>query len=236
MIDSLPSYVQEVKDESWRGVITDPSYVFRKEFGFNNLDVRDELSRERSNGIYLRTNARQTRILRPAEYALIRAIAPGRIQMLMDGLLVSGMRYTEFQAFMKNPSWFDGDFIKIPFDAVRKNFVESVDRFVRLSPWGKQIIRQCLSLKINAPSRQSLDESIKQYAYKCRFNKLGISQKMFRKTWESWLTVTYPNINPAFILTSQGHSDYISLRYYLSLPFTEKDKADMKLYTDGWIT
>jgi integrase len=60
-----------------------------------------------------------------------------------------------------------------------------------------------------------------------------ICAKTFRKTWESWLLITYPHRSLEIAL-SQGHTQLTQLNYYANLPFTDQDKEDMKEFVMGW--
>lgn len=52
-----------------------------------------------------------------------------------------------------------------------------------------------------------------------RNNVYGLSVKTFRKTWESWLAASYPDIIE-WICLSQGHTSKTSMAHYLGVPFT----------------
>lgn len=66
-----------------------------------------------------------------------------------------------------------------------------------------------------------------------RRNVWGLSVKSFRKSWESWLTVTYDDRLPLISL-SQGHETETAMRHYWGLPFTSEEKQDIKSMVEGW--
>ena len=66
------------------------------------------------------------------------------------------------------------------------------------------------------------------------FDPSKISAKSMRKTYTSWLRVYYPQMSD-YIFLSIGHSSRTELRHYLGIPFTERDKQEMKEWVEGWI-
>ncbi len=184
--------------------------------------------------IILKSDKRQSRILRPFEFESIRTLAKPYQQLWLDALLTTGMRYEELALFQKNPQWFDKTFIHLPVEANRKHKALK-QRSVRLSRWGQTIIPLFLTNSRPIPNRAGIRADLLGWAKSAGIGIEGISAKMFRKTWESWITIKYPTINPKIILLSQGHNDFVSLNYYLSVPFTEEDKALMGKYTDGYL-
>ena len=64
--------------------------------------------------------------------------------------------------------------------------------------------------------------------------KMKISAKSMRKTYTSWLRAYYPHMSD-YIFLSMGHSSRTELRHYLGIPFTERDKQEMKEWVEGWI-
>lgn len=187
-----------------------------------------------SQPIILKSEKRSSRILRPEEFEKIRAVAKPYQQLWLDALLTTGMRYEELILFQKNATWLDKSFIHLPNEANRKKKVLR-QRSVRLSRWGQTIIPLFLSNSKPLPNRAGIRNDLLTWARQAGIPTEGISSKMFRKTWESWITIKYPTVNPKIILLSQGHNDFVALNYYLSVPFTEEDKIGMSKYTDGYI-
>lgn len=66
-----------------------------------------------------------------------------------------------------------------------------------------------------------------------RKNVWGMSVKSFRKTWESWLTVTYPD-QIDIITQSMGHEAVTAMKHYWGLPFTSDEKMDIRDMVKGW--
>ena len=176
-----------------------------------------------------------TRILRPNEYKLLisKGIDKREYQVFFNALLFTGMRYIEMQRFQKHPEWFDGNFINLPKIAVKKAKRKQLERSVRLTPLGRQLIPFFLDIKRPLPSWQSWQENLKRWADKADIGNKGMGVKTTRKTWESWLMFYYP-YRQFEIALSQGHTSLVSLRYYLNMPFTEHDKMEMKEFVEGW--
>ena len=61
-----------------------------------------------------------------------------------------------------------------------------------------------------------------------------VSVKTFRKTYESWLVVTYPESIP-LIAMCQGHSEPTAMKYYLNIPFDKDEKKEIREHLVGWI-
>jgi integrase len=167
-------------------------------------------------------------ILRPYEYKKIRNSVKRDRQILLDTLLLTGMRYIELERLYANPSWFDGSFIHLPEFAQGKVKRKQKERWIRLSIMGKTMLPQFFELNF-IPDRIAFDKwlsyNFKEYPMICA--------KTFRKTWESWLLITYPHRSLEIAL-SQGHTQLTQLNYYANLPFTDQDKEDMKEFVMGW--
>lgn len=170
----------------------------------------------------------KVRILRPDEYLEIRNGVKREKQILMDCLLLSGMRYEEFLKLRENQDWFDGRFIHLPQWAERKVKRRQLERWIRLSIMGRSIIPQLFDIKV--PKRDAFDKWLQ---YNFRLIE-GLSAKTFRKTYESWLVFSYSE-KLFDILLSQGHNATTGLRHYVNLPFLDRDKIGMKEFVEGWV-
>jgi integrase len=172
------------------------------------------------------------RILRPHEFrAIYNAIPKDEHRDKFEALLYTGCRYNELRWLYKNPNNFDGHTIFMPS---RKAKARHKDRYIRLNNSGKRAVRYFLRCKTNLPAHPGWDENLKRWCNIAGVDRQGVSCKTTRRTYESWLTTMYPN-NFQHIFLSFGHTDKVSMEYYLMLPFNEQDKEEMKFYTDGWI-
>lgn len=176
-----------------------------------------------------------TRILRPCEaIQLIDFIPKRNHEIQFKALLLSGVRYVEAQRLFEHPEWFDGRFIHLPSTAVKKAKRKQMERWVRINPLGREIIKNFLLLEKNLPTWQTWSENLRRWATKSGLDPNGLSPKTTRKTWESWLTFYYPDKLTNIVL-SQGHTVLTAIQHYINMPFVEKDKQDMREFVEGWI-
>lgn len=172
------------------------------------------------------------RILRPCEVKAIISVIPKiDLKDKFEALLYTGCRYTELQWLYSHKDAFQGSTILMPS---MKPKARHKERYIRLNSNGNRAVSYFLRSKKNLPAHNGWDENLTRWAEKANIDKTGLCCKSTRKTWESWLTTMYPN-NFQQIFLSQGHTERISMEYYLMLPFNDQDKQDMKFYTDGWI-
>jgi integrase len=61
-----------------------------------------------------------------------------------------------------------------------------------------------------------------------------VNNKTFRKTWESWLVLYYPD-KALQIALSQGHTTTTQYEHYLNTSFEEEDRKEMRKWVEGWI-
>jgi len=176
------------------------------------------------------------RILRPEEYEALRGIIPKmEHQIILDTLLFTGMRYVELERFYAHAEWYDsqGGYIYLPPEASQKRKRKMRERYVYLSSRGRAIIPLFLKLKVDLPSRIAWNEDLKRWGEKSGIGSTGLSAKTTRKTWESWLMVSYP-AKALLIAMSQGHTELTAMKHYLNLPFSADDLRRIKEYTGGW--
>ena len=172
------------------------------------------------------------RILRPIEIkAIIDVIPKVDHKDKLEALLYTGCRYTELQWLYKHPEAFQRTTILMPST---KPEARHKERYIRLNANGIRAVTYFLRSKHNLPAHPGWDENLKRWCKLSNIEPDGISCKSTRKTWESWLATMYPN-NFQQIFLSQGHTEKVSMEYYMMLPFNDQDKQDMKFYTDGWI-
>ena len=172
------------------------------------------------------------RILRPCEAkTIIDAIPKVEHKDKFEVLLYTGCRYSELRWLYKNAKAFQPPTILMPS---MKPEARHKERYIRLNNNGQRAVTYFLRSKRNLPAHTGWDENLIRWCKKAGIDSTGICCKSSRRTWESWLATMYPH-NFRHIFLSQGHTDKISMEYYLMLPFNQQDKEDMKLYTDGWI-
>ena len=172
------------------------------------------------------------RIYKPCEVKLlIDAIPKVEHKDKFEALLYTGCRYTELQWLYKHPDAFNGNTILMPS---MKPEARHKERYIRLNNNGQRAVAYFLRSKRNLPAHTGWDTNLKRWCDLAGVDKEGVCCKSSRRTWESWLATMYP-MNFKHIFLSQGHTDKVSLEYYMMLPFDVEDKNDMHKYTDGWI-
>ena len=172
------------------------------------------------------------RILRPCEVkAIVNAIPKMDHKDKFEALLYTGCRYTELQYLYNNKDAFQKTTILMPST---KPEARHKERYIRLNANGIRAVMYFLRSNRNLPAHSGWDENLIRWCLKAGIDPKGVCCKSSRRTWESWLATMYPH-NFQHIFLSQGHTDKISLEYYLMLPFNDEDKEEMRFYTDGWI-
>lgn len=175
------------------------------------------------------------RVLRPSEFEAIRSgVCRPEEAVLLDALLCTGMRYVEAQRFQwAGTKWWDGRQVALPKEAVLKHERKQKSRYVHLNPRGVAAVSSFLQCPVQLPSWWTWTDWMKFWARRAGTDPLKLGPKTTRKTWESWLMVTYPE-RWMHILLSQGHTAGTSVMHYLNLGFWDEDKAAMKPYVEGW--
>lgn len=176
-------------------------------------------------------NGPPVRVFRPYEFrSIIRAIPKNEYKDKLESLLYSGCRYSEMQWLFNHPRRMKGEHIHMKN---MKALSKEAYRWVRLNLQGQRAIDNFLRSKTNLPTYQTWGENLKRWCKLAKIDPSGACAKSTRKTFESWLVLTYPNrVNEIFI--SQGHEETTALRHYLTFPFSDKDKRDMLYYVEGW--
>lgn len=176
-----------------------------------------------------------SRILPPDEFVQLRKSLKNTHQVLFDGLLATGMRGEEFWRFIQNPQWFDSDrgVIHLPRQASLKTRSKQRERDVHLTYWGLHAVERLFDNDIDPMSRVAWRMDLLRAAERAGMSIDGISPKMTRKTWESWLVTSYPSMTVQIAL-SQGHTTLTAMEHYLNLSFSPGEKDDMKRYVTGF--
>lgn len=183
----------------------------------------------------------KTRILKPSEYKLLRNELNSRHQLILDGLLFTGMRVEEFWRFMNNTEWFKANrrVIDLPKGSILKVKAKQKERTVMLSVLGTQAIGQLVEAirkgEVKAISRIAFNRSLQLASEKAHIGKTGISGKMLRKTWISWLMATLEDSKAHLLIAvSSGHDTNTLAQHYLGLGFPRNERDAIKEYVIGW--
>lgn len=179
-------------------------------------------------------------ILTSAEYDQLRSVVKPEFKILLDVLLVTGMRYEEARKFQKHRDWYEANkkVIHLPREADQKRKRTSPGRYIYLSTYGNWVIEQFFDHETNPyPTYQVFDVNLKRWVKKAGLQLLegiSISVKTFRKTWECWLVRSYPD-RIALIALSQGHTELVAMNHYIGIPFSAEEIEAIKEKTAGWL-
>lgn len=197
------------------------------------------------------------RILTPAEYRAIESVVTKpSLKLLIRALLFTGMRYQELIRLKQNPAGFHPEKGYISVKSGKKAAVYS-ERYVHLTPEGVAAVSEFLAeTRATYPSTAVMSKNLCAWARAAhlepeselvgvtitvganvgieRQNTWGLSIKSFRKTWESWLAVSFPD-RLEMVVLSQGHLATTSLRHYLGVPFSQEEREDIRIMTRGWM-
>ena len=181
--------------------------------------------------IYQPRNGYAVRVFRPWEVReLIRAIPKNENKDKFEALLFSACRYSEIKWLYDHQTRFKGNRIHMKNT---KSKVNDAYRYVMLNRQGERSVDNFLRAKTNLPSNVSWNENLKRWCVKAGIKPDHACCKSTRKTFESWLIITYPQ-RTFEILASLGHSENTALRHYLTFPFSKEDKNDMQYFVGGW--
>lgn len=174
------------------------------------------------------------RILRPGEYLGLRDGAAAFAQdnaTNLDALVTTGMRYVEGRRLQGHPDWFDGTFVYLPREAQLKSESQQQERWIKMGPRGVEALASFWSSR-PLPGWQTWRDNLARWAGAAGLDPVGLSPKTTRKTCEAWLVKWYPE-RQIEVFMRQGHTSATSLKYYLNLPFTDADKAEMEPWVRG---
>jgi integrase len=176
----------------------------------------------------------KVRIFRPSEVIDIRSMMKISDRTAFDMCLLLGARYEECRRIQTHPEWFDGNFVRIEEHKTKR---VSPRRAIRLSNRGKNLIEYFFDLDKPLPCVQGWNEKLQRWARLSGIDDIGVTARSLRKTYESWLIMSFPHVShaPMVIYESQGHTDITSFKHYTNTSFTTEEIAEMKEWTDGYL-
>ena len=160
-------------------------------------------------------------------------------RLLYDGMLFTGMRIQEFWRFAQHPEWFHParQYIELPPGSILKVKAKQKERSVMLSNIGTRAITDLVSAikrkEIEQITQAGWRQDLVRAAIKSGLDLKGITPKMLRKTWVSWLMAIYPE-DGLRIASSAGHDIRTMQNHYLSLPFSNVERERIRFYVHGW--
>jgi len=179
---------------------------------------------------------KNVRVFRPWEAKqFIKAIPKKENRTNFEALLYSGMRYKETQRLLEKPEMFEPNNHRIHLNsyAIRKKKIKMKERYVILNPIGVRVIEAYIEQQHPLPNYGAWRKNLKRWARFANIDDRRLSPKTTRKSYEGWLVTSYPDMSN-IVFISQGHTDMVALRHYVTLPFTPQDKLDMKEFIYGW--
>lgn len=187
-----------------------------------------------------------TRIMTVTDYeTLIRNIKTPYHRLLFNAMFFTGMRHVELERFIEAKlEWYDRERrgIHVPDEAVKKAKVHCKHRFIPLSDKGMEIMDALVKARdipgeppLYMPQRASWGQTLKLAALRSGLSlPETITPKCTRKTWESWLLLTFPT-SEITIVRAMGHTANVAIRNYIGLGFSRPEKYEIDRYTRGFI-
>jgi hypothetical protein len=192
------------------------------------------------NGKYCKTDQPlKSRILFPEEFLAICNVLEKMGKSAKDDLtnfkmcLLTGARYEETRWIQKHPVCYDKEGRSIKVSTLKVK-VHDKERHIRLSNMAVNEIGHFFNVDKFLPTMAGWDQKLKRWTILAGITDEGVSSRMSRKTYESWLFYYFKGSDMA-ILGSQGHDATTALHHYARIPFIEKDKQLMKEFVEGWI-
>jgi len=177
-------------------------------------------------------------ILTPDEYEKMREHLNPKHRLLFDGMLFTGMRIEEFWRFVSNPQWFHAErqYVELPPGSILKIKAKQRERLVMLSNIGTRAMMDLVSAikrkEIEHITPAGWRQNVTRAAAKAGLDPKGITPKMLRKTWVSWLMAAYPE-DGLRVASSAGHDIRTMQVHYLSLPFSNVERERIRFYVIG---
>lgn len=181
----------------------------------------------------------KSRVLFPEEVLAIIKVLEDMGKSAKDDLtnfkmcLLLGARYEESKWIQLHSECYDKESRNIIYET-KKVKVEYKKRKIRLSNLAMNEIGHFFTVDKYLPTQNGWDKKLKYYARLAGITDEGVSSRMMRKTYESWLMFYFPE-RKYEILQSQGHKEITAFEHYLKTDFIEKDRQLMKEFVEGWI-
>lgn len=187
-----------------------------------------------------------SRVLTPAEANAIRSvISKPSSRALFDLMIYTGLRFSEVRQLAESPVIFDEERRRLYIRSTKpKAKVKAPERGVVLGDRGLAAVRSFLATGAKVPASVSAwQQNLIRWAAAAGLaplptattpsNPTGITVRTSRKSWESWLLAACPD-RIVQITLSQGHSETVALRHYLSAAWTDDEIEAIRLEVAGW--
>lgn len=178
---------------------------------------------------------RDVRIFTVKEYQALRAAIPkDRHRVILDLLIITGMRYVEMQRLYKRRDWYNPtrNHIHLDSTAQRKAKRKHLERTIHPLPGAFSYIMKDFFGDKMPPTEAAWNRLLQRHGEKAGFNPYGISAKSTRKSIESWLIAA--GMLESTVCLRQGHSELTSMRHYQGLAFSDSEILDIKKQLAEW--
>lgn len=181
-----------------------------------------------------------SRILVPSQHYDLRMNLNSDYKKIVDGLLNTGARVTEFWMIVRNPQWFHASrkLIDLPaIGACKKPQCKSTDRTIKLSDRGVKAMSLIYESEIEYRDPTAMQKALKRAALKAGFKSAdGINSKMYRKIAVTWLLEARKDlgIDSLDVSQSMGHDEPTERKDYTGSGFNKQEHLDMVSYFRGW--
>jgi integrase len=176
-----------------------------------------------------------TRIMTPDSYFALRVHLNPEYKIICDVLLNTAMRVEELRWFSQHPEAYKASrrCISLTKSATKKVKVVRNERDIMLTLQGCEAVELFIKVKPYIAQRAAMGEALKFAAEAAGIGSEGITPKMFRKTYLSWLVAASPE-NYFLIAMSAGHTLNILQKHYAGIAFQREDVMAMRAYVKGW--
>lgn len=171
----------------------------------------------------------EVRILTSSEYDKLRSvILQERHKILLDVLLITGMRYVEVVRLWHNPKWYNEsrNIIHLPQEAQRKSKRSQQEITIHPLPTMFNYVLKNFWAAREPPSESSWNRYLRKWAQMTGIAPYGLSAKTTRKTLESWCVSCGMEVTT--VCLRQGHDSLTSMRHYQGLAFSDEELNDIK--------
>lgn len=184
--------------------------------------------------LHLYTNG-EIKVLTVDEYKKLKdAIPKEDYKIILDVLLITGMRYIEVCRLYENHEWYNErrNLIHLPAEAQRKHERRQAERTITNLPTMFNLMMKMFFNGKKPPVESSWNRDLQRWATNAGMNPYGISAKTTRKSIESWMITA--GIVESTVCLRQGHTNLVSMRHYQSLAFSDDEIDDIKKQLIGW--
>lgn len=177
----------------------------------------------------------EIRVLTPGEYQRLKnAIPKKRHRILLDILLITGMRYVEVQRLWDHHEWYlkKENMIHLPQEAQRKQKRTQQERTIHPLPSMFELLLDDFFEERKPPAESNWNRDLRKWAEAAGLNPYGLSAKTTRKTIESWMIKAH--VLESSVCLRQGHDSLTSMRHYQGLAFSDDEVRDIQKQLTAW--